>query len=96
MEEVLPADVFERVLLTAQRICHKEPTVVDVEVPEGASINVVGDTHGQFHDLLRLFEHAGEPSEANMFIFNGDFVDRGAWGVEVLTTLAAWKVGHCP
>ena len=53
---------------------------------------VVGDTHGQFHDVLRLLSVAGRPSSSHLMVFNGDFIDRGAWGFEVLVLLAAWKV----
>ncbi len=35
---------------------------------------------------------AGWPSEDQLFVWNGDFVDRGAWGVELLAVLAAWKL----
>ena len=35
---------------------------------------------------------AGCPSEGQYFIFNGDFVDRGAWGIETLLLLLAWKL----
>ena len=38
---------------------------------------VVGDTHGQYHDVLRLLQIAGEPCETRAYVFNGDFVDRG-------------------
>eukprot|EP00808_Paulinella_micropora_P023590 g11404.t1 len=48
---------------------------------------VVGDTHGQLFDVLNLFELNGWPSSSNPYIFNGDFVDRGAWGLEVLVLL---------
>ena len=92
LEGVYPIDVLSRLLSDAQKVLKKEPTVVDVRVPVGARVNVVGDTHGQFHDVLRLFLSAGLPSETNLFVFNGDFVDRGAWGVEVLTTLLSWKL----
>ena len=55
-------------------------------------VNVVGDTHGQLHDALKLLDLAGFPSETNWFVFNGDFVDRGAWGAELLAVAMAWKV----
>ena len=92
LEELYPTKVFCKLLKDCQRLFHKEPTVVDVEVPRDACINVVGDTHGQYHDVMTLFAEAGLPSETNLFVFNGDFVDRGAWGVEVLSTFLSWKV----
>ena len=47
------------------------PTVVDVPVPEGAHITVCGDVHGQFYDLLNIFELNGLPSEEHPYLFNG-------------------------
>lgn len=38
------------------------------------------------------FKVAGYPSPASLFIFNGDFVDRGSWGLETLLLLLAWKL----
>ena len=60
---------------------------VDVE-----SVVVVGDLHGQFYDLLYIFETMGMPSETNPYLFNGDFVDRGAHSMEVLFTLLILKL----
>lgn len=40
-----------------------------------APVVVVGDTHGQFHDLLEIFKIAGPAPDTN-FLFLGDYVDR--------------------
>ena len=53
---------------------------------------VVGDTHGQFHDVCHLLEKNGNPSKDRIYVFNGDFVDRGAWGIETLILLCCWKL----
>lgn len=42
-----------------------------------------GDTHGQYFDVLNIFNFNGMPSPTNCYLFNGDFVDRGPFGVEV-------------
>lgn len=39
-----------------------------------------------------LLEESGFPSEERAFVFNGDYVDRGAWGLETFLLLLAWKV----
>lgn len=53
---------------------------------------VVGDVHGQLHDVLFLFREVGFPDQNRVFVFNGDYVDRGAWGLETFLILLAWKV----
>ena len=58
-------------------------------------ITVCGDTHGQFYDLCNIFALGGHPSSTNPFVFNGDYVDRGSFSVEVVLTLFAWRV-HDP
>lgn len=92
---VLPAAFVQRLVLAAAAILHREPNIVRVD-PRGAgqSVVVVGDVHGQLHDVIFLLRDAGFPSEDRVFVFNGDYVDRGAWGLETMLLLLAWKVGH--
>jgi len=53
---------------------------------------VCGDIHGQFYDLLNIWSLNGNPSETNPYVFNGDFIDRGSFGIEVIMSMLAWKV----
>ena len=67
------------------------PSLVDVPVPAGSHFTVCGDVHGQFYDLLHIFEINGWPSAGNPYLFNGDYVDRGSFSCEVLLTLFALR-----
>jgi len=53
---------------------------------------VVGDTHGQFSDLVTALRLGGWPSEKNFYLFNGDLVDRGDYDCEVLLMVYALKL----
>eukprot|EP00277_Geminigera_cryophila_P012643 CAMPEP_0179453636 /NCGR_PEP_ID=MMETSP0799-20121207/37581_1 /TAXON_ID=46947 /ORGANISM="Geminigera cryophila, Strain CCMP2564" /LENGTH=395 /DNA_ID=CAMNT_0021250875 /DNA_START=32 /DNA_END=1222 /DNA_ORIENTATION=- len=77
-----------------RRLLQAQPTVIRVPVPA----KVFGDVHGQLRDLLLLFGHYGFPShhwggdiETTTYIFNGDWVDRGAHQIEVVMLLFALK-----
>ncbi|KAN0063805.1 Palmitoyl-protein thioesterase 1 [Thecaphora frezii] len=87
----LPLRYAWQIILGALRQMEQEPPLVDYEVPAGQTIDVVGDTHGQFYDFLHLLSLTGKPSAEHAILFNGDFVDRGSWSVEIALTIFAYK-----
>jgi hypothetical protein len=48
---------------------------------------IVGDLHGNFHDLFYIIKKFGVPGKQYRFVFNGDIVDRGPQQVECLLTI---------
>ncbi|CAM9115481.1 unnamed protein product [Phaeothamnion confervicola] len=58
----------------------------------GGRVTVVGDLHGQLADLYSVLRERGYPSATNRFVFNGDFVDRGPQGVEVVLILFSFAL----
>lgn len=81
-----------QILVQVKEVLSKLSTLVETTLKETEKITVCGDTHGQFYDLLNIFELNGLPSETNPYIFNGDFVDRGSFSVEVILTLFGFKL----
>jgi serine/threonine-protein phosphatase PP1 catalytic subunit len=70
-------------------IFQSQPTLLELTPP----VTIVGDTHGQFHDLLRVFDNGNTP-DAGQFLFLGDYVDRGKNSVETISLLLAYKIKH--
>jgi len=66
-----------------------QPVLLDLEAP----LKIVRDIHGQYLDLLRLFEYGGFPPDAN-YLFLGDYVDRGPNGLETICLLMAYKIKY--
>ncbi|XP_051143021.1 serine/threonine-protein phosphatase BSL3 isoform X4 [Andrographis paniculata] len=80
---------------SAERIFSSEPSVLQLKAP----IKIFGDLHGQFGDLMRLFDEYGAPSTAGDiayidYLFLGDYVDRGQHSLETITLLLALKVEY--
>ncbi|CAO2827860.1 unnamed protein product [Amaranthus hypochondriacus] len=93
LPSILPVPDFDKLILCGSKILHKEPNCVRIDdVSSDSKVVVVGDVHGQLHDVIFLLNAAGFPSDNRFFVFNGDYVDRGAWGLETFLLLLAWKI----
>jgi serine/threonine-protein phosphatase 4 catalytic subunit len=73
----------------AEEILIEEPNTIILYPP----ISICGDIHGQFYDLLELFEH-GDYCPETSYVFMGDLLDRGYHGIEVFLYLIAIKVRY--
>lgn len=63
-------------------------------LPKEATINIIGDIHGQYYDLLKILREKGRPSADNLYLFNGDIVDKGPKSVECILMLFCLKLLH--
>ncbi|KAI8973482.1 Metallo-dependent phosphatase-like protein [Mycotypha africana] len=79
------------IILAIRKYMLEQPSLIDVDIPADGKLTVCGDVHGQFYDFIHIFEMNGYPSEKHAYLFNGDFVDRGSFSVEVILTLFAFK-----
>lgn len=68
----------------------KEPNVIRIKEP----VVIVGDIHGQFYDMIHMFEKVVDPRglPGTNMLFLGDYVDRGSYSFEVIIFLYALKI----
>lgn len=86
-----PSDISEDdinlVISTVTEIYKVQPALLQLRAP----ITIVGDVHGQLHDVFRLFDLAESPPKAN-YLFLGDYVDRGYEGIETVVLIMCYKI----
>ena len=87
-EALLESEV-KHLCVKAREILIDESNVQRVYSP----VTIVGDIHGQFYDVMELFQVGGDCPDTN-FLFLGDFVDRGFYSVETFLLLLALKVRY--
>ncbi|POW11351.1 hypothetical protein PSTT_05339 [Puccinia striiformis] len=75
--------------LAAREVLLSQPTLIELSPP----VKIVGDVHGQYSDLIRLFEMCGFPPMAN-YLFLGDYVDRGKQSLETILLLLCYKIKY--
>ncbi|KAG2316133.1 hypothetical protein Bca52824_019255 [Brassica carinata] len=80
---------IRQLCVNARQIFLSQPNLLDLHAP----IRICGDIHGQYQDLLRLFEYGGYPPSAH-YLFLGDYVDRGKQSLETICLLLAYKIRY--
>jgi diadenosine tetraphosphatase ApaH/serine/threonine PP2A family protein phosphatase len=79
-------------------IVKEQPIVCKAKVP----VKIFGDIHGQYNDLMKFFDlwrgptdiPSGGDIESFDYVFLGDYVDHGCYGLEVVCLLMALKIKY--
>jgi len=85
----IPEGQLKALCEASRKVFMSQGTLLELEAP----IKICGDIHGQFHDLLRIFEYGGWPPESS-YMFLGDYVDRGKQSLETIALLLGYKVKY--
>ncbi|XP_019641498.1 PREDICTED: serine/threonine-protein phosphatase PP1-alpha catalytic subunit-like isoform X2 [Branchiostoma belcheri] len=85
----LPENQIRQLCQMSRALFLEQPIFLELNAP----INIIGDIHGQYEDLLRHFDKCGFPPDAN-YLFLGDYVDRGKRSLETICLVLAYKIKY--
>lgn len=85
----ITSNEIKYILSKSRSIFLDQPTLLRLSPP----VKIVGDIHGQFHDLIRIFNACGYPPYTN-YLFLGDYVDRGCKSLETMLLLLCYKIKY--
>lgn len=85
---VTPNEI-KQITAKSRSIFLDQPTMLKLSPP----VKIVGDIHGQYHDLIRIFNSCGHPPHTN-YLFLGDYVDRGYKSLETILLLLCYKIKY--
>ena len=88
----IPLEKIKLLLSEVTKVLRNEKSLLQLSTPNHGNLTVCGDVHGQFADVEHIFQHGGIPSTDNVYLFNGDLVDRGPQSLEIVLTLMAYKL----
>ena len=91
-QKLIAKEFASKIVVDMIEMLKQSSTQVEIDIPKKGEVTVCGDIHGQYYDLPNIFAINGVPSEEDPYLFNGDFVDRGAYSVEVILSLFSWKL----
>lgn len=83
----LKAQDFRILCIQMSNVFSNENTVLDLDI----DCVIVGDLHGHILDLIRIFQKFGFPPKTK-YLFLGDIVDRGEFGVDTLVIIFLMKL----
>ena len=87
--KLLSEDELKYLCIKSMEIFMQESSFLELTAP----IIICGDIHGQYRDLIRLFDFGGSPQK-KQYLFLGDYVDRGKNSIECIALLLAYKVKY--
>lgn len=86
-QETVGVDYLSQLLDSETSYFSSFPNVPVIELRKGKYLFIVGDLHGSFYELIGIFRRTGLPDIDNIYLFNGDLIDRGSWSCEILILL---------